>query len=139
MPTIKPIRILLVEDSAGDTELTRVAIQNAKITNGMISVTDGLAAIEFLRNPDNPRPNLILLDLNLPRMNGHEVLEILKNDDDLKKIPVCILTTSKAHLDIDRGYSNHANAYIVKPLDFNQFVKVVQDITNFWITIVELP
>ena len=138
-----PIEILLVEDSPGDVRLTREALRDAKVQNNLHVVLDGIEAMKFLGrdgvHADAPRPDLILLDLNLPRMSGREVLEQIKLDGSLKSIPVVILTTSAAEEDIIRSYQLHANCYITKPVDLEQFIKVVKTIDNFWLAIVKLP
>ncbi|MCX6917312.1 MAG: response regulator [Verrucomicrobia bacterium] len=138
-----PIEILLVEDNPGDVDLAREALENGKLYNTLHVVNDGEAAMAFLRHEgkytDAPRPDLILLDLNLPRKNGQEVLAEIKSDEELKCIPVVILTSSKAEQDILSTYNLHANCYISKPIDLDQFLKVVQAIKTFWVTIVKLP
>jgi chemotaxis family two-component system response regulator Rcp1 len=138
-----PIEILLVEDSPGDVRLTREALRDAKVQNNLHVALDGIEAMKFLGrdgvHADAPRPDLILLDLNLPRMSGREVLEQIKLDGSLKSIPVVILTTSAAEEDIIRSYQLHANCYITKPVDLEQFIKVVKTIDNFWLAIVKLP
>ncbi len=140
---LKPIEILLVEDNPGDVRLTQEAFKEGKIKNNLYITKDGVEAIEFLRHEgeysDSPRPDLILLDLNMPRKSGKEVLEEVKADDDLKRIPVVILTTSEAEQDILRSYDLHANCFITKPVDMNQFIEVVKYIENFWFTVVRLP
>ena len=137
------IDILLVEDNPGDRRLTAEALKEAKIRNELHAVNDGEAAMAFLRRRGEyvgaSRPGLILLDLNLPKMDGREVLKEIKQDPDLKSIPVVILTTSEAEEDIVRTYESHANCYITKPVDFEQFMKVVKSIQEFWVTIVQLP
>ncbi|HRW35018.1 MAG TPA: response regulator [Thermotogota bacterium] len=137
------IEILLVEDSPGDQRLTREALKEGKINNNLYIVEDGEEALAFLRKEGTfstvPRPDLILLDLNLPKMNGQEVLEIIKQDEKLKRIPVVILTTSQADEDILKAYNLNANCYITKPVDFDQFSHVVKKIQEFWFTIVRLP
>ena len=137
------IDILLVEDNPGDRRLTAEALKEAKIRNELHSVNDGEAAMAFLRRRGEyvgaPRPGLVLLDLNLPKMDGREVLKEIKQDPDLKSIPVVILTTSEAEEDIVKTYELHANCYITKPVDFEQFMKVVRSIQDFWVTIVQLP
>ena len=139
----EPIEILLVEDNEGDVELTREALAAAKVRNNLHVVGDGVAAMERLRGPepfgDSVRPHLILLDLNLPLMDGREVLAELKADAELRKIPVVVLTTSQAEEDIVRTYDLHANCYINKPVDFEQFIRVVRSIEDFWLTVVRLP
>ena len=138
-----PIEILLVEDSAGDVRLTREALRDAKVRNNLHVVLDGVDATAFVRregkHANAPRPDLILLDLNLPKRSGREVLEELKADASLKTIPVVILTTSSAEEDILRSYQLHANCYITKPVDLDQFLKVIRAIDNFWLAIVKLP
>ncbi len=140
---LKPIEILLVEDNPGDADLAREALEHSKILNRLSVVDDGEKALDFLhRNGkyvEAPRPDLILLDLNLPRKNGREVLAEIKSDEDLKRIPVVILTASKDEEDILRTYNLHANCYITKPIDLHQFVRVVRAIEDFWLTIVKLP
>lgn len=140
---INPIDILLVEDNPGDVQLTREALQEVKVLTNLIVVENGVQALDFLykRNGYESviRPDIIFLDLNLPLKNGREVLEIIKNDENLKRIPVVILTSSKAEEDIVRSYNLHANCYITKPLDFNQFAGVVKAIEDFWFTVVKLP
>ncbi len=140
---VKIIDILLVEDSEGDVRLTREALDEHKIANKLHVVDDGVKAMDFLnkRNKyDNvPTPDIVLLDLNLPRKDGREVLYEIKNDDSLKSIPVVILSTSDHEDDILKSYRNHANCYITKPLDLEQFIKVVKSINNFWLSIVKLP
>jgi CheY-like chemotaxis protein len=140
---IKPIEILLVEDNPGDVDLTREAFEGSKIYTLLHVVTDGQAALDFLNGrgkyKDAPRPDLILLDLNLPKKDGRAVLAEIKVDDDLKRIPVVILTSSKTEEDILKSYNLHANSYISKPLDLQQFIKVVKSIENYWLTIVKLP
>ncbi|MBO3750818.1 response regulator [Streptosporangiaceae bacterium NEAU-GS5] len=137
------IDVLLVEDDPGDVLLTREAFADNKVRNKLHVVHDGEQALRFLRNQapyaDVPRPDLVLLDLNLPRMDGREVLEEIKHDNDLRSIPVVILTTSEAEEDIVRSYQLHANAYVSKPVDFNQFIKVVRQIDDFFVTVVKLP
>jgi chemotaxis family two-component system response regulator Rcp1 len=138
-----PIEILLVEDNLGDANLAREALENSKVINHLSVVGDGEAALAYLRRQgkyaDAPRPDLILLDLNLPKKDGREVLAEIKADDVLKCIPVVILTTSEAEEDILKTYNLHANCYITKPIDLIQFLKVVQAIEDFWLTIVRLP
>ena len=137
------IEILLVEDSPGDQRLTKEALKEGKINNNLYIVEDGEEAIAFLKKHEPftkvPRPDLILLDLNLPKMNGQEVLKIIKADENLKRIPVVILTTSQADEDILNAYNLNANCYITKPVDFDQFIHVVNKIQEFWFTIVKLP
>lgn len=137
------IEILLVEDNEGDARLAKEALRDSKIRNTIHHVSDGEAAIAFLRHEgafrELPRPDLVLLDLNLPRKDGREVLAEVKADEDLKRIPVVILTVSSAEEDVLRSYNLHANCYITKPLDLAQFMKVVHSIEDFWLTIVKLP
>jgi CheY-like chemotaxis protein len=143
MRGVRPIEILMVEDNPGDVRLTREALKDAKVSNTLRVVEDGAAALDFLYQrgdyADAPRPDLILLDLNLPKKNGREVLEEIKQDAQLKTIPVVILTTSQAEEDVVRAYSLHANCYITKPVDFAQFTKIVRTIEDFWLSIVTLP
>ena len=142
-PQHKPIEILMVEDSPSDAQLTVEALQAAKIANRLHHVEDGVEALRFLRREgpyaDAPRPDLILLDLNLPRKDGREVLDELKQDSDLKVIPVVVLTTSRSEQDVLRSYQLHANCYITKPVDFTQFMAVVKAIEHFWLSVVTLP
>ena len=137
------IRILLVEDDPGDVLMTREAFEDYKVHNQLHVVNDGEQAMAFLRNEgeyaDRPRPDLILLDLNLPRMDGREVLDAIKSDKDLSSIPVVVLTTSEAEDDVLRSYSLHANAYVTKPVDFDRFISVVRQIDDFFVTVVRLP
>ncbi|MFI5150409.1 MAG: response regulator [Bacteroidia bacterium] len=139
----KPIRILLIEDNPGDIRLTREVLKEGKILNELKVVTDGEQAVQYLKKTapfqDATVPDLILLDLNLPKKDGREVLIEIKNDPVLLLIPVIVLTTSAAERDILNMYSHHANCYITKPVDFNQFIKVVKSIENFWLNIVTLP
>jgi two-component system, chemotaxis family, response regulator Rcp1 len=139
----RPIEILLVEDNAADVRLTVEALREGKVRNNLSVARDGAEAMEFLRREgpyaEAPRPDLVLLDLNLPRMDGREVLAELKADPELRTIPVVVLTTSSAEADILRSYSLHANCYITKPVDLDQFVTVVKSIDDFWLTIVRLP
>jgi len=137
------IEILLVEDNPGDVRLTVEALKDAKILNNLSVVNDGAEALAFLRNEgryaDAPRPELILLDLNLPKKDGREVLAEIKGSEHFRSIPVVILTSSSAEQDIVKSYSLHANCYITKPVDLDQFIKVVKSIENFWLTVVRLP
>ena len=139
----RPVIILLVEDNPGDVLLTEEALQEGKVCNDLYVAEDGMEAIAFLRREgkyeDMPRPDVILLDLNLPRMDGREVLAEIKADPDLKRIPVVILTTSSADEDILKSYDLHANCYITKPVDLDQFIAVVKSVEDFWFTIVKLP
>ena len=138
-----PIRILLVEDNEADVRLTVEAFKEGKITNNMLVARDGIEALEILQrqgpNAQVPHPDLILLDLNLPRMDGREVLARIKEDPALKRIPVVVLTTSAADEDILRTYNLHANCYITKPVDLERFLEVVKTIEDFWLTVVSLP
>ena len=140
---IRPIEILLVEDSPSDAEFTIEALKEAKMRNHLSLVEDGVQAMEFLRRQGKyaqaPRPDLIMLDLNLPRKDGREVLAELKADEKLKMIPVVVLTTSRAEQDELRAYQLHANCYITKPVDFQQFLNVVRSIESFWLFVVTLP
>jgi len=139
----KPIDILLVEDNPGDVRLTQEALKEAKVRNDLYVVNDGVEAMAFLRKQgvykEVPRPDMILLDLNLPKKNGHEVLTEIKSDDDLKRIPVVMLTISKAEEDIIKSYNLYANCFITKPVDLDQFLTVVKSIEDFWLTVVKLP
>jgi chemotaxis family two-component system response regulator Rcp1 len=140
---IRPIDILLIEDNPGDVRLTKEALKEGKVTNNLILAKDGEEALDCLykrgKYSNCPRPDLILLDLNLPKKDGREVLQIIKNDGDLKQIPVVVLTTSKAEEDILRSYEHHANCYITKPIDIDEFLNVVRLTEDFWLTIVQLP
>ncbi len=140
---LRPINILYIEDSQGDVRLVQEALKEGKLHNNLNVVSDGIEAMAYLRKENKyapaVRPDLILLDLNLPKMDGREVLKAIKVDDNLKKIPVVILTTSAADEDILKSYSHHANCFITKPIDFDQFIKVVQSIEEFWFAIVKLP
>jgi CheY-like chemotaxis protein len=140
---VKSINILLVEDNPGDADLAREALDSSKMNNNLQVVDDGEKAMAFLRREgpyaDAPRPDLILLDLNLPKKDGRQVLAEIKSDDGLKRIPVVILTTSRAEEDVIKSYNLHANCYITKPIDLNQFLHVVRSIEDFWLSIVVLP
>jgi CheY-like chemotaxis protein len=140
---LQPIDILLVEDSIGDIRLTQEAIKESKLKVNLHVVMDGVEAMEFLRKENkystSPTPDLILLDLNLPKKDGRQVLTEIKDDPNLRTIPVVVLTISKAEEDIAKTYKSHVNCYITKPLDFNRFIEVVQAIENFWLAIVTLP
>ncbi len=139
----RPIEILLVEDSPSDTELTLEALRDFRVRNNVSVVEDGVLALEFLHRQgvyaEAPRPDLIMLDLNLPRKDGREVLTAIKNDPRFRSIPVVVLTTSRADQDILRAYQLNANCYINKPVDFNQFLEVVRSIETFWLFVVTLP
>lgn len=143
LQTTRPIEILLVEDDPGDVLMTREAFEDYKIANRLAVVTNGEDAIAYLRRQgrfaDAPTPDLVLLDLNLPRRDGREVLADIKGDPDLRRIPVVILTTSEAEEDVIAAYDLHANAYVRKPVDFEQFVAAVRAIDDFFITVVRLP
>jgi CheY-like chemotaxis protein len=138
----KPVEILLVEDNEGDIGLIEEVFEEVRIRNILHVATDGEDAILFLHGEGkfsgSPRPDMILLDLNLPKKDGREVLKEVKEDRNLKSIPVVILTTSGAEKDILRAYELHTNAYVTKPLDFDQFIKVVESIANFWLEVVKL-
>jgi CheY-like chemotaxis protein len=140
---LKPIDVLLVEDDPGDTLMIKEAFEDNKVRNRLSTVADGVEALAFLRRQgefsDAPRPDLILLDLNLPRKDGREVLEEIKDDPELRTIPVVVLTTSEAEEDILRSYSLHANAYVTKPVDFDRFIDVVRQIDEFFVEVVRLP
>jgi len=139
----RPIEILLVEDNEGDVRLTKEALKENKVRNNLNVVGDGASAMDFLhrrgKHAQAPHPDLILLDLNLPKKDGREVLAEIKSDEHLKRIPVVILTTSKAEEDIIKSYNLHANCYVTKPVGFEEFVVVVKSVENFWLTIVKLP
>ena len=138
-----PIEILMIEDNPGDVRLTQEALKENKMYNCLHAVGDGVEAMAFLRREgkyaDAPRPDLILLDLNLPKKDGREVLAEIKADENLKRIPVVILTSSQAEEDVLRTYNLHANCYVTKPVDLDQFIRVVKSIEEFWLTIVKLP
>jgi CheY-like chemotaxis protein len=137
------IHVLLIEDDPGDVLITKEAFAENKVRNNLSVVNDGVKALQFLRREaeyaDAPRPDLILLDLNLPRMDGHEVLAHIKSDADLQRIPVVVLTTSDAEEDVLRSYDLHANAYVTKPVDFERFLGVVRQIDDFFVSVVKLP
>jgi CheY-like chemotaxis protein len=140
---VQPIEVLLVEDDPGDELMTREAFEDNKIRNTLHVVRDGQEALDFLYRRgaygDAPRPDLILLDLNLPRYDGRQVLEQIKQDPELSLIPVVVLTTSSAEEDILRSYKLHANAYVTKPVDLDQFIAAVRQIDEFFVTVVRLP
>jgi CheY-like chemotaxis protein len=140
---VKAIDVLLVEDDPGDVLMTREAFADHKLRNVLHVVDDGVDAMAFLRQEapyaDAPRPDLVLLDLNLPRMDGREVLAAIKADDDLCSIPVVVLTTSEAEEDVLRSYKLHANAYVTKPVDFERFLEVIRQIDDFFVSVVKLP
>ena len=139
----QPISVLLVEDDPGDVVLIEEAFEDNKVHNRLHVVSDGVEAIDFLRkqgeNGGSPTPDLILLDLNLPRKDGREVLAEVKTDERLQQIPVVVLTTSKLEEDVLRSYKLHANAYVTKPVDFDRFIEVVRQIDEFFVTVVKLP
>ena len=139
----RPIEILLVEDNLGDVRLTQEALREGSFLNSLRVASDGVEAMELLRQQGRylnaPRPDLILLDLNLPRMDGRQVLAAIKTDANLRRIPVVVLTTSRAESDIQATYGLHANCYIAKPVDLDQFLNVVRSIENFWLSVVTLP
>ncbi|WP_432835582.1 response regulator [Dactylosporangium sp. CA-092794] len=138
-----PIEVLLVEDDPGDVLMTQEAFEEHKVRNKLNVVQDGEEALAYLRREgrfaEATRPDLILLDLNLPRVDGREVLQVIKEDQDLRRIPVVVLTTSQADEDILRSYSLHANAYVTKPVDFDSFIAVVRQIDEFFVSVVKLP
>ena len=140
---VAPIQILLVEDNPGDARLASEALKDGKVSNNLYHVTDGVEAMAFMRREGEyasaPRPDLILLDLNLPRKDGREVLSEIKEDPGLRLVPVVVMTTSAAERDLIKSYDLHANAYVVKPMDLDQFIEVVRAIENFWFTVVKLP
>ena len=135
--------VLLIEDNPGDYRLTKEALKEGKVYNNLHWAQDGVEAIDFLKRQGKhakaPRPDIILLDLNLPKKDGREVLSEIKGDEDLRKIPVVILTTSKAEEDVLKSYDLHANCYVTKPVDLDKFIIVVQSIDRFWLTVVTLP
>jgi chemotaxis family two-component system response regulator Rcp1 len=139
----RPVQILLVEDNPGDVRLTQEALKDGKVRNHLHHVVDGVEALAFLAGAGPyagvPKPDLILLDLNLPRKDGREVLATIKADRVLASIPVVVLTTSQAEEDVLRSYGLHANCYIVKPFDLEQFIEVVKSIESFWLCLVQLP
>jgi chemotaxis family two-component system response regulator Rcp1 len=139
----RAVQILLVEDNPGDVRLTQEALKDGRVFVNLTVACDGVEAMEILRrqgkHADKPKPDLILLDLNLPRKNGREVLQEIKADDVLKRIPVIVMTTSKAEQDIHRVYNLNANCYVTKPVDLDEFLNVVRSIEDFWLTIVTLP
>ena len=140
---LKPIEILMVDDNLGDVRLAMEALKDAKVSNNVHVVYDGIEAMAFLRKEgkyaEMPRPDIILLDLNMPKKDGREVLLEIKTDPELKCIPVVVLTVSQAEEDILKSYNLHANCYITKPVDLEQFIKIVKSLENFWFTIVKLP
>lgn len=140
---MKPVRILMVEDSPGDVRLTKECLRDSKVANVIDVVCDGVEAMAFLRKEgeyaEAQRPDLIFLDLNMPRKDGREVLAEIKADPGLKRIPVVIMTISRAEQDIAKTYDLHANAYVVKPLDLDQFISAIRSIGEFWLTVAKLP
>jgi CheY-like chemotaxis protein len=138
-----PVEILLIEDNPGDVRLTKEALKEGKVYSNLHWAKDGVEALEFLKRTGKhtkaPRPDIILLDLNLPKKDGREVLEMVKKDSELKHIPVVVLTTSEAEEDVLRSYELHANCYVTKPVDLEKFIHVVQSIDRFWLTVVTLP
>lgn len=135
----EPIEILLVEDNPGDIRLIKEVLKEGKVLNNLILAKDGVEAMEILENRDIPKPALILLDLNLPRKNGLEVLAEVKNNPELRTIPVIVLTTSSAEEDIVRSYDLFANAYLTKPVELEEFIRLVRTIEGFWLTVVKYP
>ncbi|MHB9286189.1 response regulator [Halobacteriales archaeon Cl-PHB] len=139
----RPVEILLAEDNPGDVKLTRKGLKQGKIANNLHVVNDGVEALKFLRQEDEyaekPRPDMVLLDLDMPRKDGREVLKDLKEDSDLRRIPVVVMTSSDAEEDILESYDLHANAYLTKPVDFQGFIDVVDRIEDFWLTVVKMP
>jgi len=137
------VEILLAEDNPGDAELTRKALERGNIINNLHVVEDGVEAVAYLHQEeeyaDKPRPDLVLLDLDMPRMDGREVLEEIKDDEDLRRIPVVVMTSSEAEEDIVQSYDLHANAYLTKPVDFGGFMDIVSSIEEFWLTVVKMP
>lgn len=142
-PSSRTIEILLVEDNPGDARLTREAFKEGRLLNNLTVVNDGVEALAYLRQEgqysNRARPDLVLLDLNLPKKDGREVLEEIKADEKLRMIPVVVLTTSAAQEDVTRAYGSHANCYITKPVDLDQFLRVAQSIESFWLSLVRLP
>jgi chemotaxis family two-component system response regulator Rcp1 len=137
--TAELMRILLVEDSLADVELTLDALQDAKVANQVTVVRDGAAALEHLRASKDSAPDLVILDLNLPRLTGHEVLAAMQADESMRRIPVAVLTTSSAETDVAKTYDLGANCFLTKPVEIEQFIHVVQSIDNFWLGLVRLP
>jgi CheY-like chemotaxis protein len=139
----EPVEILLAEDNPGDVTLTRKALERGNVINNLHVVNDGVKALSFLRKEgeyaDEPRPDLILLDLDMPRKDGRDVLKAIKNDEELRRIPVVVMTSSEAEQDIVQSYDLHANAYLTKPVDFDGFLDIVKRIEDFWLTVVRMP
>lgn len=140
---LKEVEILMVEDNPGDVLLTQEALQDGRVSNRVHWVKDGVEALAFLeRKPpfeDAPLPDVIFLDLNLPRKSGHDVLSFIKSDPRLKRLPVVVLTSSKAESDVIKSYDRYANCYVTKPVDLDKFMAVIQSINHFWLTVVTLP
>ena len=138
-----PVNILLIEDNSGDAELTEAALEDGKVRTSLHTAGDGVEALAYLRHEgtfsESVRPDLILLDLNMPRMDGREFLQVVKQDPDLRSIPVVVLTTSEAETDIVKSYELQASCFVSKPVDFFQFQKIVQHLSDFWFTVVRLP
>jgi two-component system, chemotaxis family, response regulator Rcp1 len=143
LASVRPAEILLVEDSPTDVLLAKEALESSKVCNRLHTVTDGVQAMAYLRREgryaDAPRPDLILLDLNLPKKDGREVLKEIKTEEGLKRIPVVVLTTSGDETDVLQAYGLHANCYVVKPVNFEKFAEVIQSVENFWFAVVMLP
>ncbi len=139
LPQIQPITILLVEDNPGDSRLIKEVFKDGKVANSLIIAKDGVEALSILREPSSELPDLILLDLNLPRKKGLDVLDEVKSDPNLKRIPVIVLTTSNDEKDILKSYDLHASAYLTKPVDLNEFITVIRNLENFWLTLVKYP
>ena len=139
----RPVEILLAEDNPGDVKLTKKALSEGRVLNNLHVVTDGIEAMAFLRQEGEyeevPKPDLLLLDLNMPRKDGHEVLRAVKSDEDLRRIPAVVLTSSEAEEDIVDSYDLHANAYLTKPVDFDGFVDIVSSIEEFWLSVIKRP
>lgn len=136
---VQPVAILIVEDNPGDVRLIKEVFKDGKVVNSLIVAKDGVEALAILRDPSNEPPDLILLDLNLPRKTGLEVLDEIKNDPGLKRIPVIVLTTSSNEEDVLKSYNLFASAYLTKPVDLNEFIAVVRKLENFWLTVVKFP
>ncbi|MFD1634422.1 response regulator [Haloplanus ruber] len=139
----EPVEILLAEDNPGDVKLTRKALEKGRLANNLHVANDGVETMQFLRGEgdyaETPRPDLVLLDLNMPRKDGREVLAEIKESDDLRRIPVIVLTSSEAEEDVIKSYEHHANAYLTKPVDFDGFIDVVGTLEKFWLQVVKLP
>lgn len=143
MTKLNPLKLLLIEDNPADVDITKEGLEESKIILELDVVTDGVEALNYLQKKGKynevETPDIILLDLNMPKMDGRELLNIIKNDDNLKSIPVIILTTSEAQKDIEISYNLHANAYLTKPVDFDEFTKMIKSFESFWLTFVKLP